>query len=136
MKNKKPETVRSALQDWVKQTSVKGVLSDNGGEWQGVVKAFFKDRGIEQKLLDSAYSKTSTGVVERFIRTLRMKLREYWIKNNNLVWLPYLDSVIKEYNHTIHSRMRMKPVDVFHSQEPKFTRTATNIELAKFAFSY
>jgi len=130
LKDKRPETVLTALQSWANQTSPKGLLSDNGSEWKGVVKSFLQQRGIEHKILDNEYSKNTAGVVERFIRTLRMKLRDYWLKNDNLVWLPYLNNVVEEYNNTIHSRMRKKPIDVFKGDAPQFDRKKVNISLA------
>jgi hypothetical protein len=125
LKNKEPVTVLEGLKKWkedVGQRDIKGVWSDDGSEWKGVVGKWLKDEGIAHKVVDK-WGKNSMGIVERWIRTLRMRIRQVWIENDNLIWLPFLEQVVREYNTTVHSRMNANPTLVWEGEsEPRFKR--------------
>ena len=61
------------------------------------------------------YSTNNEGksvIAERYIRTLKNKIYKYmtWILKN--VYIDKLDDIVKEYNNTNHTSIKMKPVDV------------------------
>ncbi len=60
-------------------------------------------------------------VVERWIRTLKEKIKDYWIDNENFDWVSVLPSIVEDYNNKVHSRMKAKPIDVLNGKDtPKF----------------
>ena len=48
----------------------------------------------------------------RFIRTLKNKIYRYMTAKSKNVYIDKLDDVVKEYNNTYHTTIKMKPADV------------------------
>ena len=64
------------------------------------------------------YSTNNEGksvIAERFIRTLKNKIYKYMTSISKNVYIDKLDDIIKEYNNTYHTTIKMKPVDVKHN---------------------
>lgn len=61
--------------------------------------------------------KRSNAIVERFNRTLREKIRDvlYVYDTNN--WLSFLNSIVYNYNNTIHRTIKATPEDVFNRKD-------------------
>ena len=70
-------------------------------------------------------------VAERFIRTLKNKICKYMTSTSKNVYIDKLDDIVKKYNNTYHSTIKMKPVDVksntcinsgkqINTKDPKF----------------
>ena len=51
-------------------------------------------------------------VAERFIRTLKTKIYKYMTSISKNVYIDKLDDIVKKYNNTYHTSIKMKPVDV------------------------
>ena len=51
-------------------------------------------------------------IAERFIRTLKNKIYEYMTSISKNVCIDKLDDIVKKYNNTYHTSVKMKPVDV------------------------
>ena len=51
-------------------------------------------------------------IAERFIRTLKNKIYKYMTSISKNVYIDKLDDIVKEYNNTYHTSIKMKPVDV------------------------
>ena len=49
---------------------------------------------------------------ERFIRTLKNKIYKYMTSIAKNVYIDKLDDIVKKYNNTYHTSIKMKPVDV------------------------
>ena len=61
------------------------------------------------------YSTNNDGksvIAERFIRTLKNKIYKYMKSISKNVYIDKLDGIVKKYNNTYHSSIKMKPVDV------------------------
>ena len=61
------------------------------------------------------YSTNNEGksvVAERFIRTLKTKIYKYMTVISKNGYIDKLDDIVKEYNNTYHTSIKMKPVDV------------------------
>ena len=54
----------------------------------------------------------SVGVVERFIRTLKLKIYKYMTPVSKNVYIDKLDDIVNKNNNTCHSTIKVKPVDV------------------------
>lgn len=61
----------------------------------------------------STYSTKKASIVERLIRTLKGNLFKKFSLKGNYKWVDgTLSDVLNEYNHKVHSTIRMPPVDV------------------------
>ena len=61
------------------------------------------------------YSTNNEGksvIAERFIRTLKTKIYKYMTSVSKNVYIDKLDDIVKKYNNTYHTSIKMKPVDV------------------------
>ena len=60
----------------------------------------------------STNNEGKSAIAEGFIRTLRNKIYKYMIAISKNVYIDKLDGIVKEYNNTYHTSIKMKPVDV------------------------
>ena len=61
------------------------------------------------------YSKHNEGksvIAERFIRTLKTKSYKYMAAISENVYIDKLDDIVKKYNNTYHTTIKMKPLNV------------------------
>lgn len=61
-------------------------------------------------------------IIERFNKTIRTMIERYLDSRNTLKYINVLDDLIYNYNHSIHSTTKNKPVDVFTLEEPNLQR--------------
>lgn len=91
-------------------------ICDRGSEFYNKdLLALFKKRGIE---IFSTHSPFKASMVERFIRTLRMKLEkrnEVLMSEKKTLTLNHLSEVVNEYNNTYHTGIKMKPIEAFEA---------------------
>lgn len=85
--------------------------SDDGREWAGEVKKYLTDNGIPMHLTQR---KTTTSMVERFNQTVWKRIR----KLQAVAFVDKLPDIVHNYNHTVHSSIGAKPVDVFKGRVP------------------
>ena len=65
----------------------------------------------------STYNEGRSVVAERFIRTLKNKLYKHMTATGKNVYYNVLDDVVNKYNNTKHSTIKMKPIDVGHTNK-------------------
>ena len=61
------------------------------------------------------YSTNSEGksvIAERFIGTLKNKIYKYMTSVSKNVYIDKLDDIVRKYNNTYHTSIKMKPIDV------------------------
>ena len=61
------------------------------------------------------YSTNNEGksvIAERFIRTLKTKIYKYMTSISKNAYIDKLDDIVKKYNNTDHTSIKMKPIDV------------------------
>ena len=79
----------------------------------------------------STHNEGKSVAAERFIRILKNKINKYIAATSNSVYFNVLDNIVKKYNNTYHSTIKMKPIDVkdnnfteyneeFNKKDPKF----------------
>ena len=64
------------------------------------------------------YSTNNEGksvIAERFIRTLQNKTYKYMTSISKNVYIDKLDDIVREYNNTYHTSIKMKTIDVKHN---------------------
>ena len=73
------------------------------------LKKLLKDNDIE---MHSTNNEGKSVIAERFIRTLKNKIYKYMTSVSKNVYIDKLDDIVKKYNDTYHTSIKMKPVDV------------------------
>ena len=86
------------------------VHTDDGNEFKGNVKALFDKYDVLHVISNDAKIKCS--IVERFNKTLRLKIARYLRHTGKRTYIDVLDGLLDAYNHTVHSSTKMRPVDV------------------------
>ncbi|XP_069108980.1 uncharacterized protein [Argopecten irradians] len=89
--------------------------TDRGKEFtSNKIEKFFRDRGIVHFLSNN---EPKASLCERFIRSLRNIMYRYFNAKQTYVYLPILDDLVNNYNHTPHSALGIAPADVTPENE-------------------
>lgn len=87
------------------------ILSDKGLEFESKqMKEYFRRKNIQKLVSQSDDLKAS--VVERSIRTIKMRLYKYFTHNKTSNWMDVITKIVKALNHTKHRTLGVRPVDV------------------------
>lgn len=76
----------------------------------------------------NVHSTIKSSMSERLIRNIKNRL---WIQMDyagNRSWIKYIDKVVDEYNHTKHSKIKMRPIDVNKHNEKEIFEKYYNID--------
>ena len=142
LKDKKDISVVNASQIILKGSNRKPnkIWVDKGSEfYNSSFKKWLKDNDVEM------YSTNNEGksvIAERFIRTLKNKIYKYMTTISTNVYIDKLDDIVKEYNNTYHTSIKMKSVDVkdntyldfkkeVNDKNPKF-KVGDNVRISKY----
>ena len=90
----------------------------------------------------STYNEGKSVVAERFIRTLKNKMYKIMTTVSKNVYYDVLDDIVKKYNNTRHSAIKMKPIDVkdykyintdkkINNKDPKF-KVGDRVRISKY----
>ena len=60
----------------------------------------------------STFNEGKSVVAERFIKTLKNKIYEHMTYIGKNVYIDVLDDIVKKYNNTVHSSIKIEPKDV------------------------
>ena len=111
LKDKKGISIVNGFNKIIKQFNRKPnkIWVDQGGEfYNNGFKKWLSDNDI---IMYSTYNEGKSAVAERF-RTLKDKLYIDMAATGKNVYYDVLDDVVKKYNNTKHSTIKMKPIDV------------------------
>ena len=72
-------------------------------------KTWLQDNDI---VMYSTNNKGKSVVAEIFIRTIKTKIYKYMTSISKNVYIDKLDDIVKKYNNTYHTSIKIKPVDV------------------------
>ena len=104
LKNKKGETVAEALKTIFKERKPEKMWTDKGTE--------FKNKDVKDLIeLYSTENEEKSSVVERWIRTMKEKMWKYFTDNNTYTYMDILSDLVRDYNNTKHSSIKMTPVE-------------------------
>ena len=112
LKDKKGVSIVNAFQIILKESNRKPnkIWIDKGSEFYNIsFKKWLKGNDIEM------YSTNNEGksvIAERFIRKLKNKIYKYMTSISKNVYIDKLDDIVRKYNNTYHTSIKMKPVDV------------------------
>ena len=113
---------------------------DKGSEfYNNSFKKWLQDNDI---VMYSTNNKGNSVIPERFIRALKNKVYKYMTSISKNVYIDKLDDIVKEYNNTYHTSIKMKPVDVkdntyidfkkeIINKDPKF-KVGDNVRISKY----
>ena len=91
--------------------------TDQGSEFLNrVFQKFLRDNDIE---FFTTNSRLRASVVERFNRTFKNKMYEYFTYKNTLCYIDVLTQLVKSYDNTYHRSIKMKPSQVTKVNEAK-----------------
>ena len=62
--------------------------------------------------MHSTHNEENYVVAERFMGTLKNKIYKYMTSVSKNVYIDKLDDIVKRYNNTYHSTIKMKPTDL------------------------
>ncbi|KAI5545241.1 integrase core domain containing protein family [Trichomonas vaginalis G3] len=120
MQTKNSVSVYEALKKFINDTKndnpPKIMTSDEDGAYkEDKVQQLMIDNGIEH-LTTQKYNHSRLGIINRFIQTLRQKLKKHLdlhIYEDNIppFTVQSMDEVLKKYNNTIHGSTDVKPKD-------------------------
>ena len=104
LKDKTGKSVASALKTIFKERKPEKMWVDKG-------KQFYNKDVKDLIELYSTENEEKSNVVERWIRTMKEKMFKNFTANSTNVYLNQLSSLVKEYNNTRHSSIKITPVN-------------------------
>lgn len=87
--------------------------------WNSHFQDMMHDLGI--KLYHTNTNKKAQ-IVERVQRTIREKLERYFTHTKSHRWIDVIEDVVMNYNKTMHSVIKMRPIDVSYKDTPKILK--------------
>ena len=100
-KDKEALTVLNMLKDMHEKTEINGITCDEGSEFNNKM---FIDYCEEKNIIIYFVKDDShkLGIINRFHRTIKDKLRYYFADNGDLKWVDVIDDIIKNYNDSVN----------------------------------
>lgn len=113
LKNKTSNAVNEAFESIFTTEGRKplNIQCDKGREFVGVVSAsFFKKHKIH--FYTTRNPDTKAAVAERFLKTVKTRLWRYFTYKNTFRYVDIIQALVRAYNHTVHSSIKMAPAKV------------------------
>ena len=132
LKDKKGISIVNAFQKILKESNRKPnkIWVDKGSEvYNNSFKKWLQDNVI---VLYSTNNEGKSVIAERFIRTLKNKIYKYMTSISKNVYIDKLDDIVKKYNNTYHTSIKMKPIDVKDNTCIDFQKEINNNKDPKF----
>ena len=79
----------------------------------------------------STYNEGKAVVAERFIRTLKNKLFKHMSAISKNIYFDVLDDIVNRYNNTVHSTIKMKPIEVTDDYYAEYNQHPTELHSNK-----
>ena len=116
----------------VEATTVPRILqTDNGVEFVSNIFIGYLLRMKIKHILTKPYASTSQGLIERVNQMLRAKIRDGFIRHNNLEWKKYLPLYVENINNQKPARGKFTPNQLWTAgyQKPSNNLIHTKIEI-------
>ena len=116
LEDKKGETVTEAFKTIFKVGRKPEYHSTDKGKefYNKYLKELLEKNGIK---LYSTENEEKSFVVERWNRTMKNSMWKLFTENNNTVYYDKLDDLVKSYNNTKHSSIKMTPIEASKKKE-------------------
>ena len=100
------------------------------------LKVFLKENDIE---MYSTFNEGKSVAAERFIKTLNNKIYKHMTYIGKNVYFNVLDDIVRKFNKTVHSSVKMKPKDITdfkyveesNKKDPKY-KIGDNVKISKY----
>ena len=103
LKDKTGKSVASALKTIFEERKLEKMWVDKGKE--------FYNKDVKDLIeLYLTENEENSSVVERWIRTMKEKMWKYFSAKSTNVYMNVLSDLVKEYNNTRHSSIKMTPL--------------------------
>ena len=112
LKGKKGISIVNGFQKIINNSKIKPnkIWVDKRSEFcNNSFKKWLKDNDI---VMYSTNNEGKSVIADRLIRTSKNKIYKYMTSISKNVYIDKLDDIVKEYNNTYHTSIKMKPVDV------------------------
>lgn len=112
LRSKQRQIVRDAFHDIIQTSGRKPQIlgSDVGAEFNNFTFLnYLTNQNIANYLL---IAPDKAVLAERFIQTLKFRIYRYLHENDTNNFINAIDHLVNNYNNTVHSRTKFKPVDV------------------------
>ena len=119
MKNKYSQTITNEFLNILTKSKRKPLKleSDRGAEfYNNIFQNFIKNKNIQHY---SRYTDKGPSIAERVIRTVCNLLKKPVFLAGEASWINELPSVIKQYSNTIHSSIKMTPIQASKKSNEK-----------------
>ena len=126
LKDKKGISIVNAFQELLLNSKRKPdkIWVDKGSEFNNIsFKKWLKDHDI---VMYSTHNEGKSVIAERLIRKIKNKIYKYMASISKNVYIDKLDDIIKKYNNTYHTSIKMKPVDVKDNTYIDFKKDVTH----------
>lgn len=118
------ESILKEIKKRGKQNIVSHCSHDSGKEFLNKqFRQLMEKYGINQFVTKS---EIKSSIVERWNRTIKNKLYRKFSYNFSYKWVDILPKVVKEYNNTRHSTIKMAPNEVTHENAPLLLKSVYN----------
>ena len=142
LKDKKGASIVNEFQSILDKSGRKTnkIWVDQGSEFYN--QNFKKWLANNEISMYSTYREGKSAVAERFTRTLKNKLYKHMATVSKNFYYDVLDDIVKKYNNTRHSTIKMKPTDVkdntyintdkkINNKDPKF-KVGDRVRISKY----
>ena len=103
LKDKTGKSVALALKTIFKERKPEKMWVDKGKEYY--------NKDVKDLIeLYSTENEEKSSVVERWIRTMKEKMWKYFLANSSNVYMNVISDLVREYNNTRHSSIKMTPM--------------------------
>ena len=109
--DKSGKTLVKAMQGVLKDRSPKSLQTDKGKEFKNThFQTFQKSRDIHFFTTENPETKAS--IVERFQRTLKMRMWKFFTHRRTLRYVDVLQKFVRSYNNAYHRSIKRAPASV------------------------
>jgi transposase InsO family protein len=137
LKSKHVKNVMEAMDDIFKNNPVsfrpRTIQADNGSEFKNQFEKHMKSKYNIRVIHSQAYNPSSQGAVERFNKTIKSMIYQFMTRFDSKRWIDLLPSLIANYNSTMHSSTRQKPIDIMGNMKDSALVTQVYDRLKKKA---
>ena len=110
-KTKEIQFILEALKKMQDKTIIDSITCDSGSEFTNKkFKRYCRDNDITLYYVKDDSHKL--GIINRFHRTLKEKLTQYFIAHNTVNWYDSVDKIVNNINHSVNRGIGYAPVEV------------------------
>ena len=114
LKDKTGKSITEAFEPIIKNINIKLLQVDKGTEfYNNTFQEMLAKYNIK---MFSTNSDKKAQIVERFNRTLKLRMGKLFDAQNSFRYIDKLQDLVNNYNNTIHSTINMKPIDAIKSE--------------------